>query len=69
MVVRITPKSEEEIEWLLKIREIYYLDFWTEPHGVGKPFEVMLPPHLPHLKRQINEKGIHAEIMIRDVQE
>jgi len=69
MVVRITPKSEEEIEWLLKIRETYFLDFWTEPHGVGKPFEVMFPPYLPHLRKQIKEKGIHAEIMIRDVQD
>ena len=69
MVVEITPKTQEELDWLVKIGEIYNLDFWTRPNGIGKPFDVMLPPYLPHLKKQIKEKGIYAEIKIRDVQE
>jgi len=69
-IVKITPSTLEQLEWILEMREIYNLDFFTEPRNLNEHFEVLMSPNLSqHLRREMREMGIDTEVKIENFQE
>ncbi|XP_067142504.1 uncharacterized protein [Centruroides vittatus] len=44
-VLRIVPSKEEHIKFLEGFYNEKEFDFWTDPRMIGKPVDIMIPPH------------------------
>ena len=68
--MKVTPSTLEQLEWILKLRELYNLDFFSEPRNLNEHFEVLMSPTLvQHIRREMEEMGIFTEIKVENFQE
>ncbi|XP_071784489.1 carboxypeptidase B-like [Asterias amurensis] len=71
-VLRIVPRSGNQLEWLQKFGEKFVskLDFWKQAHDVDQPMDVMVPPHFQmELREILEENDVTFSVLIEDVQQ
>jgi hypothetical protein len=69
-VFRVTPNTQDQLKMLAELEHAGLgIDFWEEATTVGKPADIMLPPHLQtDLVEDLRSNGLQVSEFIADVQ-
>ncbi|CAL8107053.1 unnamed protein product [Orchesella dallaii] len=68
-LLRFTPTNEEELKLLVQLQESNFgAIFWQEPSRVGKPVDIMFPPHLQGDTFEFLRKRLVSSVMSDNVQ-
>lgn len=70
-VYRLIPKHNEAMKILQDWQNNRFTEFnfWTEIKGIGQAVDVMIPPHLKSLMKDVFVKNFDASVMIENVQD
>ncbi|ODM94385.1 Zinc carboxypeptidase A 1 [Orchesella cincta] len=68
-LLRFTPTNEDELKLLVQLQESNFgVIFWQEPSRVGRPVDVMFPPHLQGDTFEFLRKRLVSTVMSDNVQ-